>query len=229
MRVLTRGSVGTPSRFLMYSSLKRVLDIFLALGGLLVLAPVLLGLAAWIKLTDSGPVFYTGIRVGRGGLPFRMVKFRTMVLHAELRGPSSTPGDDAHITRPGRFIRRFKLDETAQLLNVLRGDMSFVGPRPQVQWAVDLYTPEEKLLLSVRPGITDYASLRFRNEAEILRGSANPDEDYLEKIAPLKIKLGLHYVRTLSLVTDLKLIVATALSVVGVDPEWCQPCGELAS
>jgi lipopolysaccharide/colanic/teichoic acid biosynthesis glycosyltransferase len=213
----------------MYSSIKRVLDIVLASLGLVVLAPVLLGIAAWIKLADPGPVFYTGIRVGRGGVPFRMIKYRTMVVNAESLGPSSTAGDDRRITRPGRFMRRFKLDELAQLINVLRGDMSFVGPRPQVRWAVDLYTPEERLLLSVRPGITDFASLRFRNEGEILQGSADPDKDYLEKIAPLKIKLGLHYVRTQSLVTDLKIIVATALSLAGVDPDWCLPHGQLSS
>lgn len=213
----------------MYSFLKRVLDILLASLGLVLLSPLLLGIAAWTKLSDPGPVFYTGIRVGRGGVPFRIIKYRTMVADADRIGPSSTAGDDHRITRPGRFMRRFKLDELAQLINVLRGDMSFVGPRPQVRWAVDLYTPEERLLLSVRPGITDFASLRFRNEGEILRGSADPDKDYLEKIAPLKIKLGLHYVRTQSLATDLKIIVATALSVAGVDPAWCLPRGQLPS
>jgi len=156
-----------------------------------------------------------------------MRKFRTMVVDADKIGPSSTAGDDPRITRPGKFMRRFKLDELPQLFNVLRGEMSFVGPRPQVQWAVDLYTPEERLLLSVRPGITDFASLRFRNEDEILKGSADPDKDYLEKIAPQKIKLGLHYVRNQSLLTDLKLIVATGLMVFGVSPEWCLPRPEL--
>jgi len=152
-----------------------------------------------------------------------MIKFRTMVIGADKLGPSSTARGDDRITRPGHFIRRFKLDEISQLINVFRGDMSLVGPRPQVQWAVDLYTPEERRLLDVRPGITDYASIRFRNEAEILAGSPDPDRDYLEKIAPLKIKLGLYYVGTYSLFTDLKLIVATILSVVGVNPEWSLP------
>ena len=199
------------------------MDITLAVLGLVVLLPLLVGVAAWIKFADGGPVFYKGMRVGRRGATFRMIKFRTMLVDAEKRGPSSTSAEDARVTVPGRFLRRFKLDELPQLFNVLRGDMSFVGPRPQVQWAVDLYTPEERLLLSVRPGISDFASLRFRNEGEILRGSADPDKDYLEKIAPLKLKLGLYYVRNQSLATDLKVIVATALSVFGLEPDWCLP------
>ena len=207
----------------MYPLLKRALDFLLALGVLVVLSPVLVAIVLWIKLADPGPVLYAGSRVGRGGKIFRMLKFRTMVVDAERVGPSSTAGDDPRITRPGRFMRRLKLDELPQLINVLRGEMSFVGPRPQVQWAVDLYTPEQRALLAVRPGITDYASLRFRNEGEILQGSADPDKDYLEKIAPLKIELGLHYVQTYSLLSDVKLIVATGLSVFGVDPGWCLP------
>ena len=207
----------------MYPFLKRTLDFFLALGALVVLSPVLFAIVLWIKLADPGPVLYAGNRVGRGGKTFRMLKFRTMVVDADRVGPSSTAGDDPRITRPGRFMRRLKLDELPQLINVLRGEMSFVGPRPQVHWAVDLYTTEQRTLLAVRPGITDYASLRFRNEGEILKGSKDPDKDYLEKIAPLKIELGLHYVQTYSLVSDVKLIVATFLSVFGVDPGWCLP------
>jgi lipopolysaccharide/colanic/teichoic acid biosynthesis glycosyltransferase len=152
-----------------------------------------------------------------------MLKFRSMVVGADRRGASSTSEDDPRITSVGRLLRRFKLDELPQLLNVLRGDMSFVGPRPQVQWAVDLYSDEERALLSLRPGVTDFASLRFRNEGEILKGSSDPDRDYLLKIAPAKIRLGLHYVRNCSLWTDLRIITATALSVLGVDPGWCLP------
>jgi lipopolysaccharide/colanic/teichoic acid biosynthesis glycosyltransferase len=123
-------------------------------------------------------------------------------------------------------LRKWKLDELPQLWNVFVGEMSFVGPRPQVQWAVDLYTPEERDLLNVRPGITDYASLVFRNEAEILRGSEDPDRDYLIKIAPTKIRLGLLYVRKHNLATDLAIIVATLGAVAGVDPSWCLPFSE---
>src|ERR1035437_4282796 len=134
----------------MYPFLKRTLDFLLAFGGLVVLLPVLVAIVLWIKLADPGPVLYAGSRVGRGGKVFRMLKFRTMVVDADRVGPSSTSGDDPRITRPGRFMRRLKLDELPQLINVLRGEMSFVGPRPQVQWAVDLYTPEQRALLAVR-------------------------------------------------------------------------------
>ena len=211
----------------MYRGCKRVLDVTLAAFGVVVLAPLLLAVAAWIKLADGGPVFYRGLRVGRDGVTFRMIKFRTMIVDAERLGPSSTSAEDARLTLPGRFLRRFKLDALPQRVHVLAGEMSFVGPRPQVQWAVDLYTPEERLLLSVRPGISDFASLQFRNEGEILSGSSDPDKDYLEKIAPTKIKLGLYYVRNQSLSTDLKLIVATALTLFGVAPDWCLPRTEV--
>lgn len=207
----------------MYSSFKRGLDFALAFAGLVVLSPILLAIAIAVKLTSPGPTFYAGVRIARGGGNFAMLKFRTMVAGADKLGASSTASDDARITRVGALLRRFKLDELPQLINVLRGEMSFVGPRPQVRWAVDLYTPEERLLLTVRPGITDYASLRFRNEGEILRGSSDPDRDYLEKIAPEKIRLGLHYVRTYSFAVDAKIICATLLSVAGLDPAWCLP------
>ena len=203
-----------------YPTLKRAIDLFLALCALILLAPVLMALSLWIKSADRGPVFYRGLRIGRGGKPFGMLKFRTMVMNADKMGPSSTAEDDPRITRAGRFMRAYKLDELPQLINVLKGEMSFVGPRPQVQWAVDLYTSEERALLTVRPGITDFASLKFRNEGEILKGSTDPDRDYLEKIAPSKIRLGLYYVRNHSLSMDLKLITATGLSIFGVDPQW---------
>lgn len=222
-RTVEAPPAGTAGPALGYRLTKRAIDLALALAGLLVLAPLLAVLALLIKLDDSGPVLYRGLRVGRNGVPFRMLKFRTMIADADRSGPSSTAGDDLRITHTGRLMRRFKLDELPQLLNVLRGDMSLVGPRPQVQWAVDLYTPEQRALLSVRPGVTDYASLRFRDEAEILRGSADPDQAYMEKIAPLKMELGLHYVNSPSIVTDLKLIFATCLVVVGVNPAWCLP------
>jgi lipopolysaccharide/colanic/teichoic acid biosynthesis glycosyltransferase len=202
---------------------KRAFDLILSLIGLIVFGPVLLLLALWIKLGSKGPLFYRGARVGRGGRTFRIYKFRTMIVDADKVGPSSTGEDDPRITRCGKFLRRYKLDELPQLLNVLAGEMSFVGPRPQVQWAVDLYTPRERDLLKVRPGITDYASLVFRNEGEILRGSADPDKDYLEKIAPEKIRLGLLYVQSHSVGTDIKIILATVGAILGKDPSWCLP------
>ena len=207
----------------MYPLFKRAIDIAFALLGLVILSPVLVALGAWVATSSPGGPFYSGVRIGRGGAPFRMLKFRTMVTDPHQIGASSTAADDPRVTTVGRLLRRFKLDELPQLLNVFAGDMSFVGPRPQVKWAVDLYTVEEQRLLSVRPGITDYASLRFRNEGEILKGSTDPDRDYLEKIAPEKIRLGLYYVHNYSFLTDAKIVVATLLSLAGVDPAWCLP------
>lgn len=207
----------------MYPVLKRILDVVVALVGLVVLFPLFIVLAIWVKATSPGPILYAGKRVGKNGKPFRMLKFRTMVVNADKLGASSTSDDDARLTSAGKFMRRFKLDELPQLVNVVNGEMSFVGPRPQVEWAVNLYTPEERGLLAVRPGITDFASLRFRNEGEILRGSTDPDRDYLEKIAPQKIRLGLYYVRNYSLLVDVKILVATLLSIAGLDPSWCLP------
>lgn len=207
----------------MYPSLKRALDLLIALVGLVLLSPLLIAIAIWVKVSSPGPVLYGGVRIGKSGAPFRMLKFRSMVANADRIGGSSTSADDARLTTAGRFLRRFKLDELPQLVNVLRGDMSFVGPRPQVEWAVNLYTPDERRLLGVRPGITDFASLQFRNEGEILRGSLDPDRDYLEKIAPHKIRLGLYYVQHYSFTVDAKILAATILSLAGVDPSWCLP------
>lgn len=194
---------------------KRLFDLVASGVGLLVLAPVMLALALAVRFGSPGPVLYRGVRVGKNGAPFHMLKFRTMVVDAEKQGGSSTAEDDPRVTRVGAFLRRYKLDELPQLINVFRGDMSLVGPRPQVHWAVELYSPEERILLSVRPGITDYASLRFSNEAEILKGAANPDQAYLELIAPEKIRLGLEYVRTRTFLLDLKLILLTLTRISG--------------
>ena len=201
----------------------RAFDIACSLVGLIITAPVLLLVAVWVKLESRGPVFYLGTRVGLRGRPFRIFKFRSMIVDAEKVGGSTAPEDDPRITRTGKLMRKYKLDELPQLLNVLRGDMSFVGPRPQVQWLVDLYTNEERELLSVRPGITDYASVVFRNQSELLRGSTDPDKDYLEKVEPEKIRLGLYYVRTHSIWADLKIILATVGAILGKDPAWCLP------
>ena len=194
--------------------MKRAIDLLISGVGLIVLSPVLFVLALWIKLDSSGPVFHRGLRVGRNETRFRMFKFRSMVENAHLIGGTSTPEDDPRITRAGKFLRKYKLDELPQLLNVFRGEMSLVGPRPQVPWAVDLYTPEEKTILRMRPGITDYASLRFRDEGEILRGSADPDKDYMEKIHPEKMRLSLEYARTQSLSLDCKILASTVAAVV---------------
>jgi lipopolysaccharide/colanic/teichoic acid biosynthesis glycosyltransferase len=194
--------------------MKRTIDLLVSCVGLIVLSPVLVALAFWIKLDSSGPVFHRGLRVGRDEARFQMIKFRSMVHNAHLIGGTSTPEDDPRITRAGKFLRKYKLDELPQLLNVFRGEMSLVGPRPQVPWAVDLYTQEEKTILRVKPGITDYASLRFRDEGEILRGSTNPDKDYLEKIHPQKMRLSLEYARSHSTWMDCKILARTVAAVV---------------
>lgn len=191
------------------SMIKRLFDIVLSVFGIIVLCPLLTCCALLIKREGNGPVFYRGERIGRGGEPFQIYKFRTMVENAEKLGGSSTPDDDSRLTKIGKKLRKYKLDELPQLVNVLKGEMSMVGPRPQVSWAVELYGTEESRLLDIRPGITDYASIQFRDEAAILKGSSNPDEDYLEKIAPEKLRLGLQYVDTMSLWTDLKIIFRT--------------------
>jgi lipopolysaccharide/colanic/teichoic acid biosynthesis glycosyltransferase len=195
--------------------LKRLFDFSAALVGLIIISPALLAIAIAIKRDSPGPVFYRGERIGRYGESFRMFKFRTMVTNADRIGPSSTAADDPRITRVGRFIRnKFQLDEFPQLINVLIGDMSLVGPRPQVPWAVELYTTEEKAtILSVRPGMTDLASVKFPNEGEILLGSKDPDKDYLEKIAPEKTRLQMEYVRDHSFMGDLKILVRTFLTM----------------
>lgn len=203
----------------MYPILKRSLDVVVSFVLLLFLFPFFAIVTVLIKLDSEGGIFYRGMRIGKYGNPFWMFKFRTMVADAEKTGGSSTPEDDPRVVRVGQVLRRYKLDELPQLINVFLGDMSLVGPRPQVPWAVELYTEEEKALLSVRPGMTDYASILFRNEADILRGSSDPDKDYLEKIAPKKIRLGLEYVRTASLWVDMKILLATVWGVLGGRPE----------
>ena len=193
----------------MYSIVKRAFDFAASVVGLAILSPFLTAIGLAIKWHDHGPILYAGKRVGRHGVPFGMYKFRTMVMNADKLGGSSTPDDDPRITPVGKFLRRYKLDELPQLLNVVKGEMSLVGPRPQVQWAVDLYTPEQRHVLTVLPGITDYASVRFPNEGEILRGSNDPDRDYMEKIHPEKMRLSLEYIRERSFLVDLRVIAST--------------------
>ena len=198
---------------MIYPVAKRAFDAALAGIGLVLLSPALAVIALRIKTGSPGPILYRGKRVGLNGETFDMLKFRTMVVNADRIGGSSTPEDDPRVTPIGKTLRRYKLDELPQLINVLKGDMSFVGPRPQVQWAVDLYTPKEREILKVRPGITDEASLRFANEAEILKGSKDPDKDYIEKIHPEKMRLSLEYVRNRSFPGDLSIIARTAQAI----------------
>jgi lipopolysaccharide/colanic/teichoic acid biosynthesis glycosyltransferase len=194
--------------------LKRAFDFVSSLLGLILISPVLVTLAVLIKKEDGGPVFYRGVRVGRFGKLFRIFKFRTMVVNAEKLGGPSTADDDPRITKMGKFIRKFKLDELPQILNVLKGEMSIVGPRPEVQMYVDMFAEEEKAIMSVRPGITDWASIWNPDEGAILAGSSDPEKTYMEKIRPEKIRLQLKYVREQSLWVDLKIILWTLKAVV---------------
>ena len=194
--------------------MKRIFDIVCAAGGVVTLSPLLCWIAWRIRREDGGLVFYRGERVGLHGKPFRIFKFRTMVVDAERLGASSTSDDDQRITSIGKFLRKYKLDELPQLINVLAADMSLVGPRPEVKKFTDMYTDEEKIILGVRPGITDWASLWNPDEGALLKGSFDPDKDYLEKIRPEKIRLQLKYVRERSFWTDIKIIFLTLKTII---------------
>jgi len=195
--------------------MKRSLDIFLSAVGLCLLSPAFLALSIAIKLDSRGPVFYRGVRVGRNGKPFKIFKFRSMAADAEKSGTASTSNADLRVTKVGHFIRKFKFDEFSQLINVLLGDMSLVGPRPEVQKFVDLYTKEEKLILSLRPGITDWSSIKFYNEGEIIEASgiSDADEAYAILIRPEKLRLQLKYARERNIWIDIKIIICTILTL----------------
>lgn len=192
--------------------LKRLFDLVTASLGLVVLCPVLLGIGLVVKLTSQGPVFYRGRRIGRYGEPFGMFKFRTMIVDAEAVGGTSTGKNDPRVTKTGRMLRRYKLDELPQLLNVLRGEMSIVGPRPEVEEYTRLYDDDEQVILSVRPGITDYASIQFRDLAEVL-GSEDADRVYAETVRPIKNRLRMKYVVQQRFAEDLRIIALTVLSL----------------
>jgi len=196
--------------------MKRIMDIVVSAIALVLLSPILLLVSLAVKIDSPGTVFYRGERVGLHGKTFKIFKFRSMVMNADKKGASSTPKADMRITRIGVWIRRFKLDELSQLINVLLGDMSLVGPRPEVQKFVDKYTDSEKIILSVRPGITDWSSILFHDEGEILAASRfeDPDEAYEVLIRPTKIKLQLKYVQESTLVTDILILIATLTTLV---------------
>lgn len=189
--------------------MKRIFDIVMSGLGLICLSPLFLVLAVWIKSDSAGPVFYRQIRVGRGNKDFRLFKFRSMRPDSDKLGLITVGGHDPRVTRSGYYIRKYKLDEFPQLINVFVGDMSLVGPRPEVRKYVDLYTPEQLRVLNVRPGITSLASIRYRNENEILAKADDPDKTYVEQIMPDKIAIDLEYVENASLTNDIKLIFKT--------------------
>jgi len=189
--------------------LKRSFDIAVSAAGLVLLLPLGLLLALGIRLSDGGPVFFAQTRIGRFGRPFRMWKFRSMVVDAERKGIGVTSGADRRITSIGRFLRKTKLDELPQLWNVLRGDMSFVGPRPELPRYVELYTPEQRRVLELRPGITDAATVAFRNEEELLRGADDVEAFYIRHCLPAKIELNLDYARRATFLRDLWILFQT--------------------
>ena len=197
---------------------KRTLDLILSLFGLLLLSPLLLVIAALVKITSSGPVVYRHVRVGLGGQLFGVMKFRTMVPDSDQRGPAITSAADPRITPIGRWLRRLKLDELPQLWNVLKGDMSLVGPRPEAPRYVESYSPAQRRVLSVRPGITDLASIAYRHEEDLLAGHADLDRYYREVVLPDKLNLNLVYLDRMSLLYDLSLLVRTATAIFTSQP-----------
>ncbi len=200
------------------SSAKRALDLFIAVPALVATSPLIGALAVLVRLDSRGPAFFAQRRVGRGRRPVRIFKLRTMVADAERHGPAVTAKGDQRITRVGRFLRRTKLDELPQLYNVVRGDMSVVGPRPEAEKYVAYYRPEWERLFEVRPGLTDEASLVFRDEEALLAASTDRERAYIEAVMPAKLQVALESVTHASLLADLRTIIRTARAV--VDPGW---------
>ena len=187
---------------------KRIFDFVAALLGLLVLAPLFVAVAVWIKIDSRGPVFFRQQRVGKDGVPFNIIKFRTM--HDDAHESLLTVGNDRRITKAGKFLRRHKLDEFPQLINVVGGSMSLVGPRPEVPRYVDCYPPEVRSqVLSVTPGITDWASIYYKEENSLLSRTVNPEQAYLDTILPAKLKYNLRYVHERSFWNDIRIIFTT--------------------
>lgn len=193
--------------------MKRLFDILISGLGLLALSPLFIVVAVWIKVDSQGPVFYRQTRVGKGNKDFHLLKFRSMVSDADKSGLLTVGGHDSRVTRAGYFIRKYKLDELPQLINVFLGDMSLVGPRPEVRKYVDMYTPEQLHVLDIRPGITDAASIKYRNENDLLAAADNPEQYYIDVIMPDKLRINLEYVAHHSLIGDLKLIFDTFIAI----------------
>jgi lipopolysaccharide/colanic/teichoic acid biosynthesis glycosyltransferase len=193
--------------------MKRIFDFLVALFGLIITSPVFAAIAIGIKTTSPGPVYYKAKRTGKNGKPFLMYKFRTMVVNADKIGGPSTASDDPRLTKIGLFLKKFQLDELPQLINILRGEMSLVGPRPEVEMYTSIFTEEEKKILTVLPGMTDYASLWDFHEGELLKGSADPEKTYMEQVRPKKLELQLKYVKERTFWIDIKIIMKTVLKI----------------
>jgi len=196
------------------SAIKRIFDFVVSLIGIIIISPILLIVAISIKLDSEGSVLFLQKRIGKDGKPFNIYKFRTMVTNAEKLGAQITVGKDNRITRVGAFLRKYKIDELPQLFNVLKGDMSLVGPRPEVPKYVALYTEEERKVLEVRPGITDLASIRYRDENDILAEVENPEEYYINVIMRDKLKLNLEYIEKSNIFYDIYLIIKTIIKCI---------------
>lgn len=194
--------------------IKRLFDIIFSLIGLIFLSPILILIAICIKIDSKGPVFFRQLRVGRYSKDFKIFKFRTMQIDSDKLGLLTVGDKDPRVTKVGYFLRKYKLDEFPQLINVLVGHMSFVGPRPEVQKYVNFYTEEDLQILNVKPGITDYASIKYRDEAEIIRQAKDAEKAYVEDIMPEKIKLNKEYINNNNIFIDIKIILKTFLSII---------------
>ncbi|MBP7808094.1 MAG: sugar transferase [Bacteroidia bacterium] len=195
--------------------MKRLFDIIASLIGIIILSPIFFLIFLAVALNSGFPVFYLQTRVGKGNIDFKLFKFRTMFTDSDKKGLLTVGGRDPRITPVGYFLRKYKLDELPQLFNVLFGSMSLVGPRPEVRKYVDMYNDEQKKVLSVQPGITDYASLDYINENDLLAKSQNPEETYIKEVMPAKLQLNLKYIQEAGLATDLKLIFKTIGKIFG--------------
>ena len=193
--------------------MKRIFDILLSGIGLLLLSPLFFVLPLWIKSDSPGPVFYKQRRVGRGNQDFVLYKFRSMAIGADRKGLITVGGHDPRVTRSGYYIRKYKFDELPQLINVFKGDMSLVGPRPEVRKYVEMYTPEQMKVLTQRPGITDPASIKYRNENELLATAEHPEEFYTKVIMQDKLAINLQYLESRTLFKDFKIILNTFVSI----------------
>jgi lipopolysaccharide/colanic/teichoic acid biosynthesis glycosyltransferase len=194
--------------------IKRLFDLFWSITGIIVLLPIFVLISVIIKFDSKGPVFFLQNRVGRNNKDFKLVKFRTMYVNSDKKGEITIGANDSRITKTGTFLRKYKLDELPQLFNVLYGNMSLVGPRPEVRTYVDLYSAEQLKVLDVLPGITDYASIEYANENELLAKAKNPEQFYKEVVMPDKLKLNMKYINEVGLFTDLKIIFKTLIRII---------------
>ena len=198
----------------MYFFIKRLLDFLISLSGIIILLPIFILLAFLIIVNSGFPIFYIQKRVGKNSIDFNLVKFRTMKKNSDKSGLLTVGGRDLRITAIGYYLRKYKLDELPQLFNVLIGNMSLVGPRPEVRKYVDLYNDHQKKVLLIKPGITDYASLEYFSENDLLAKSTNPEETYIKEIMPAKLELNAKYINEMGLKTDFKIILKTILRII---------------